>query len=337
MQSSLKTWQKVLGLALVALCVAPAGAAPVPAPRAAQGVEADTLAPADTEFLMVVDIQQMLGSPLVKKYGLEDARAALKKNEQADKMLTATGLDPFKDLDTITLAGSGTAAKAKMLVVVRGRFDLDKVHAAAEDFAKQKPGQLKVSKEGDVQFYELKGKGTDKPAFAAFADKNTLVLSPSKDYTLEAVEKAGKAPAKLNPEMKEALGRLSGKESLWVAAVITDEAKRAMGKSPMLGELGAKLESISGGVTLTDAVALSLLVHTSDAKAAALVKKKVNDFKPLLTLMAQSNEEAAPLVNDLLDNLKVNTEKTDVRISLKITEEMMEKAAKMKGKDKDSQ
>jgi len=336
MLSSLKTWQKVLGLALVALCVAPAGAAPAPEARAGRS-EADTLTPADAEFLLVIDLQRMLDSPLVKKYGLEDARAALKKNEQVDRALTATGLDPFKDLNTITVAGSGTGAKAKMLVVVRGRFDLDKVHTAAEDYAKQKPEQLKISKEGDVRVYELKGKGTDKPAFAAFADKNTLVLSPSRDATLKAVENVGKAQAKLNTEMKDALGRLSGKESLWVAAVVTDEARKQMSKSPMLGELGSKLESITGGMTLTDNILLSFLVHTSDPKAAAQVKKKVNDFKPLLTLMAQNNEEAAPLISDLVDNLKVSTDNTDVRISLKITEDMMEKAAKIKGKEKDSQ
>src|SRR3954470_15902376 len=97
-----KTWRIALGLALLTLCAAPAGAAPAPAPGKT-GLQVDPLTPADTEVLVVIDVRRMLDAPLVKKKELEDAKAGI-KNDQVGKVLTAAGIDPRKDIDTITFS-----------------------------------------------------------------------------------------------------------------------------------------------------------------------------------------------------------------------------------------
>jgi hypothetical protein len=328
MLSSPKTWLTALALALAFLCTAaPAPAAPAPGAGPARA-EADPLVPGDAEMMVVVNIRQMLNAPLVKKYGLEELKAALKKNDEAQKALAAAGLDPFKDVDSLTVTNTGGTTSGKVLVVVRGRYDLDKVHQMAAAHAEKKPDQLKITKVGAVQLYELKG-GDNKPAFAAFADKNTLVVSPSKDYTLEAVGKVGQKPAKLNKEMQAALDKITAKDPVWwMAVVVTEEMRKAMAKGPQMAELAPKLESITGSLTLTDAAQLTLQIHTTDAKAAAQFKIVINNFKPLLAVVAQSNEEYGPVLNDVLSNLKVATDKGTVTISLKVTEDMIEKAGK---------
>jgi len=295
----------------------------------------DPLTPADSEILVVIDVRRFLDAPLVKKNGLEEGKAAFKKNEEVEKILAATGIDPFKDIDTITFAAAGTA-NAKGLAVVRGRFDLDKVHTAAEEYSKKNEDKLKITKEGSTEVYEVKGKDKDKPGFAAFADRNTLLIAPSKDALLEAVKDVGKRPAKLNADLQKALGKLSGKECVWLAVVVTDEMRKGMSKNPQMRELAPKLESVTGGVTLDTSALIQFAIHTTDEKAAAQLKKTINQVKPLLAVVAQSNEEAGPLLGELLDNLKISTSKTRVDISLKITQDLIDKAAKMKDKDKDT-
>ena len=51
----------------------------------------------------------------------------------------------------------------------------------------------------------------------------------------------------------------------------------------------------------------------------------VDQFRPFLAVLAQANEGAAPVINELLANLKVEADKSAVRISLKVSEELVKK------------
>jgi hypothetical protein len=320
MQTSRKLWPGAVALA--ALCAAPA---------LAQAPKLDPLVPADAEFVVNFNVRQMLDSPLVKKSALKEMKDALQKNDQAKQALNAIGLDPFKDVNSVVVTGLGSSSANKVLVVVRGTFDPDKVHTAAAAHAEKNPGKLKILKEGATRVYEVQAEG--KPAYAAFADKGTLVVSPSKEYALEAVQNAGKkAAARPNKELAQALSKVGGAETLWLAVVITDEMKKAMEKNPQMANIAPKLESVTGSINLTADLAAKVLIHTTDPKAAAELRKMINQVKPLLAVVAQSNEEVGPVVGELLNNLKITTDKTTVDISLKVTEEALEKATKKENK-----
>src|SRR5205085_2724204 len=84
-------WTRVLGLALAAAVLSPA----------ARGADVDKYLPADAELVISVNVRQILDSALVKKYGQAQAEAAIKKGE-AQKLLSTIGLDPLKDITTIT-------------------------------------------------------------------------------------------------------------------------------------------------------------------------------------------------------------------------------------------
>jgi hypothetical protein len=319
MQTSRKLW-------LGALALAALWAAPAPA----QAPKLDPLVPGDAEIVVTFNVRQMLDSPLVKKHALKEMKDALQKNEQVTQALKAVGFDPFKDVNSVVFTGSGSANANKVLAVVRGTFDPDKVHTAVAAEIEKKPGKVKILKEGATRLYEIQAEG--KPAYAAFADKGTLVVSPSKEYTLEAVQNAGKKPAKPNKELEQALSKVSGKETLWLAVVVTDEMKKAMAKNPQTANLAPKLESVTGSVNLTENLDATFLIHTTDAKAAAELRKMINQVKPLLAVIAQNNEEVGPVVGELLNNLKITADKTTVDISLKVTDETIEKATKKEEK-----
>lgn len=319
MQTSRKFW--VGTLALAALWALPA---------AAEAPKVDPLVPADAEMVVVLNVRQLFDAPMVKKHGLKEMKEALQKNDQVGKLLTAAGVDPFKDVASITITGTPSPANNKVLVVVRGNFDPDKIHKVAVDIAEKKPGELKVSKEGTRQVYEMKAEG--KPLFATFADKSTLVASPSKEYALETAKNAGKKAAKPGSDLAKAISKVSGNPAVWLAVVITDEMKTALAKTPQAASIAPKLESVTGSVNLTDGLNASVLIHTTDPKAAAELRKQINQVKPLLAVIAQSNEEVGPLVTELLSGLKITADKGTVDISLKVTEEALEKATKKDSK-----
>jgi hypothetical protein len=289
----------------------------------ARAVEPDKYVPSDSEALVVVNVHQILNSELVKKYGLEQLKTLLKSNDEANKFLKATGLDPLKDIHSVIVGASLGGAKPKFQIVVHGKFDVDKIDAAIADEAKSKPDELKIEKKGDLKLYVITPKGTkDEPLFAAFANKDTLIVTQSADATAAGVQGKG---GKVNATLLRALEKFSGKESIYAAAVIPDEMKKGMAANPQLKDLAPKLQYVTGAFDLTNDFKLNLAVQTSDAKAADKVKGLISQFMPLVGLMAAGQQEnLGPVINDLVKKIEVKKDdKNAVSISLTLTEAMM--------------
>jgi hypothetical protein len=313
MRVSAKTWLPLVGVGLAALCLA----------GAARAADADKLVPSDAEVVASVNVRKLLDSDLFKKYGQDAAKAGL-QDPNAKKLLGAMGLDPLKDIESILVTSAGTE-KPKMLVVARGKFDVSKIQTAAENYAKDKPDDLKINKVHGLTIYEGKGNGDQKVFAHLVGDGKTLMASTDQDYLVQAVQTPSGGPSK---QMQNALSKVSGKDEAWVAAVITAEMNKQIAGNPQTKDLADKLEAITGTIDVSSDVQINLTVHTTDATSAGSLKKQLNQVKPLLTLMAQSNEDAAPIVQDLLDNLKITSDQTSVKVSLKVSQELIEKASK---------
>jgi hypothetical protein len=319
MRISAKTWMPLLGAALAALCLT----------ASARAVNADKRTPADAEVIVSIDVSQILDSEIFKKYAKEELEKAL-LNEKVKKELDGIGLDPLKDVHKLLITSAGTE-KPKVLIVAYGKFDVDKMKAAAEKAAKDKPDELKIATEDGKTIYE--GKGGDGKDFYAYLDPNgeTVLASTEKDYLMAAIANKSEGPSK---EMKEVLDKVGGKESIWLAALITKEIKKQMASTPQAKDLAPKLEAVTGTINVANDVVTNLVIHTTDAKAAADVKKILNQIKPLLTLAAQgAGEDAAPVLSEVVDNLKITTEENSVKLSLKVSEDLIEKAHKPEAKE----
>ena len=286
------------------------------------------LTPADADVIVSVNVRKLLDSELFKKYGKGDAEKAL-LDDKAKKLLDAIGLNPLKDVDGILFTSSGID-KLGRPPVVRGHFDTDKIKEAAEKYAKDHPDDLKITKKGDLTIYE--GKGDGKQPFYAYVepDGKRLLASTDEDYLLQAVNGHSSGP---NKELQVALDTIEGTPDVWMAMVVTDEMRKVMESNPQGKELAPKLKALTGTVNVTSDVQTNFVIHTTDDKSAADVKKLLNQVKPILTLAANSDEHIGPLVADLMDNLKITTDKTSVKVNLTVTGDLIDKAAKEEKKE----
>src|SRR5439155_24882163 len=96
----------------------------------------DRYLPADTEVVVTWNVRQVLGSQLVKKNGLEQLRDLIKSQEEVEALLKELNLDPLKDIDKVLVAAPASGEQDKGLVIVHGRFNLDKFKARADKAAK---------------------------------------------------------------------------------------------------------------------------------------------------------------------------------------------------------
>jgi hypothetical protein len=319
MQFSRKTGWLVPALFLAAVVAAPARSA-----------EPDKFVPADSEAVAVVNFEQILNSAIVKQYGVEQLRTQINNNKDAKKFFETSGIDPFKDIHSVTLAASSLTkgADAKYVVIVHGRFDPEKMHAAIAEQAKADGTDIKVETKDGLKIYELKEKKSkDKPMYAAFANKGTLIVSPSSDSTAAAAKGTG---GTLSPELLNAMKDI-GKESFYAAVVITDDMKKEIAKNPNpQTAVFAKLQYLTAYVDLTSDLKIKLTIQTADDQAATNVKKMISQILPVAAMMAAGQQEKlGPTITELVKKIEVKKEpKNAVAITLNVTEEMMKEMHK---------
>lgn len=299
-----------LALALAAWA-APAGAA-----------DLDPLVPGDATAVASVNVRGLLDAPLVRKHALPALQTALKQNANAQTVLGAAGVDPFRDVDRVVVAGTGFEPD-KVLFIVHGRFDPDKAQAAAADFAAKHPDQLKIDTEGGLRLYENRmGKA---PTFGAFVGKDTVLLSRSRAAVVSAAGRAGKGPAEPGKELKALLAKVDMKATAWAVAVAPPELKRVLKKNENTADVADKLESLAAALDVGQDFRAALHIYVTDAKAASDIAEMLDGVRNLAKLVTQNNARFGDLLGDALDGAKIDTAKDRVDLTVQLSGERIDK------------
>jgi hypothetical protein len=302
----------------------------VPALRAKDAptsAKIDPLLPKDTSIVIVVDVKQIVESPVFKKNLLEDAKKHLQSNEEVSKTLSLLGFDPFKDLDRITLAVEGIAMEPKGLVVVRGKFDKEKIEAKAETEAKEHKDFLKIHSEDGHKIYEVTPPGQEKPAFVAVIDGTAIVASSDKSIIKDAFAKATSTAPSIKPELAKLIEGAEG--SLWIAVPGSALSKSELVNEEKAKAMVGKIDHILASLKLAKDLKLSVTIATkSDDNAKEMaeeIKEGLNQAKGMVAFMASQQKEAASAV-DMMNAMKVTVEGKNITIKTEMTEEMIDKA-----------
>lgn len=301
--------------------------------QAARGADVEKYLPDDTQAVVTINFRQILESELIKKYALKELEKGLQSRE-VQQVVGMLGLDPLKDITSATIAAPAEPNDKRFIVIVRGSFDLAKVHDTADKVVKDKPDSLTIHKQDNLRLYEGKDEKSGQPFFASFLSKEVVVASPTKEYVADAIAKStGKKESKGNKGLQSLVGKQDSKQSLWISVVASDDLKKQAGQNEKLKELADKLQSISAGVTLTDEVKLQVRIHTSDAKAAKDIRQQLEGVKALAVFFISGNEQLkdyAPVLLDVLNSIKFGQDQGAVAVDLTVTAALIEKAAKVK-------
>lgn len=299
---------------------------------AAPRVEPDRLTPANAELLVHVNVRQILGTSAVQKHALDSLKLLLQNRDgEIQQLLTAAGLDPLRDIDTICLSAAGNpATTGKLLIVLRGRFDPDKAQSAAGDYSKKHPTRVKASKQGKLPIWEIAVEREKKPLVAAFAGKNTLVLTTSKEDTAAAVGRADREPQPLNKAMLAALDRVQGDAGAWLAMTASDHLKQSL-KGGQKGQIVAdSLLSITGALEVAADAALTLTIHTNNPTAAKQINDKLGEMVKLFAFMSSDQDGVSRVTREVMEKVKLQMNNNDVCVRFTLTDAQLQEIAKKK-------
>lgn len=299
----------------------------------ARGADVEKYLPDDTQAVLTINFRQILESDFIKKYAMKEIEKGLQSRE-VQQVVGMLGLDPLKDISSATIAAPAESNDKKVLVIVRGSFDLAKVHDTADKIIKEKPDSLTIHKQDNLRLYEGKDNKSGQPFFACFLSKDVVVGSPTKEYVVDAIAKStGKKETKSSKGLQSLLGKQDNKQSLWLSVLVSDDIKKQAGQNEKLKELADKLQSISAGVTLTDEIKVQVRISASDPKAAKDIRQQIEGVKALAVFFISGNEQLkdyAPLLLDVLNSFKFSQDQAVVGVDLTIPATLIEKAAKVK-------
>lgn len=297
-----------------------------------RGAEVNKFLPDDTEFVMTVNMQQIMDSPLVKKYAMEHIKVLMQSDDHVKKTLEALGFDPLKDLTSLTAAGAGFGPDSKGIIIAQGKFDQAKVEAYAEKMAKDNAEAVKVDKFENHKIFEIKVPGEDKPMFAAVVDSQTIIAVSDKAGLKDAFDRAaGKKQSNPRKELLALLEKVDTKQSMWMALPASVLAKSPLGEDYRAKKIVEKIDNVTMGFTVSKGLQMGVTVLTKTADGAKElteeVKTGLEQAKGFVALIAGQQKELAPLA-DLIGSIKVETEGTKIMLKSEVSEELIDKNLK---------
>lgn len=278
----------------------------------------------DAAIAMKIDFKQLMESGLFKKYALEDFKKMITSDPKAQEVFKATGLDPLKDVNSVSTFISGSV-NPQFISIIRGTFDAAKINAAIAKES-EKDGKTKSTKLGDLTYWEMGEKG--QTVTTVVSNPTTILASNNKETLQKVVDKTGES--KLNPDLLAALKGVPEKSSFMIGAIITDEMKKLLGNVPPQFAFAKDIKSMTANVNVTDEVALGVNVSTSKADAAKATKDMIEQGTQSVLALMGADEKAGPIIKDLVDKLKVTQEDTSVSLKLVVSENLIKKIIALK-------
>jgi hypothetical protein len=288
---------------------------------AARAAEPDKLLPEDSEFVLSVNMKQIVESEIIKKYALDQLTQAL-QGADAKKFLTDLGLDPLKDIDRIIAGGSGKdQTDTKGLVIIHGKFDPQKLYKAAEAQTKKDPDHFSMIKDGkDVMFKYQPDNGN--PAYGTVVDDSIVVIGSDKKMVTTALGVGSKKPT-LSKDLSALISKQDDKASVWIVGVTKDKLNNLKfpkgGGAPanLQGQL-EKMETVAIVVRVTKDISLDVTLGMKDADAADELGKTIDDglqqIKGAVPFLAAMNPQMKPLV-EVVKTLKANVKDRTISIT----------------------
>jgi hypothetical protein len=303
---------QVAALFLALAAVAPARAADV-----------DPYLPNDAELVISVNLEQLLNSTLGKKYLRAAVEEGLKSNGQVQEVLKYLELDPFKDINRVTVALSSAAAD-NGFVVVNGKFNREKIAQLAQQVAAEHKDKFKIHRDGGVAIYEGIS-AENKPVFASFVSDSTLLMSGDKE-TLRASNKIGK-PKK---EMIALIQKADAKQTAWIAVLPAVASALPVEDQAQKNAID-KIQGMVGSLRVDSGVRLEFNVMNQTPQAALAINRILIDLTTGLKLVApnaiKERPELAP-VFEILAAMRTLVRGNAVTVTAEMTAAQVENLAK---------
>ena len=301
----------VAGLGALWLDSARAAVGPLPG--------AGLVLPADTQFVMGVDVKRLTSSAAWERW----SKNAAMRPEAMDRLEQSAGLDPRRDIDQIVIAGRSAAGKKQPtpLVMAMGRFNLEKLGGSIEGSGTGAKSEL----EGATLFtMEQKGESSS----LAVLDTSTLLFGPT-DRVRQVIKSRseGETPLRQNEALLALVEGVKPGSTFWMVGDQGLLSNMPQGvPAPGMGGGGSAsmnlppLQSLTVTGDVDPDLSLALTGVAADEASATKLADVLRGLVALVSLQAQQKPE----LQQLASAFSISTETTKVLVNARIPYELLE-------------
>jgi hypothetical protein len=292
----------------------------------------------DARFLVHVNVRQVLDSTLFRRHFGAPVRTALEGRNELWHLLSRSGLDPWKDVSSLTVTGPSILSHSQDVLTIQGPLDPVRIDQALAARARKGGAVFSRTRSGGATLFDLNADGGASGLVVAVTDDgNVLLASRSRSRVQAALtRRAGKDRWDRPGELESVLEGLDRTQTLWLAALPTQDLRSELAANEFLKPNADKLHFLRGGIRVTDAIQVDVRIRTTDARSAREIRHLVDGIKAVVAVGVLTNDHLegfGPVLADLLNRLKVTNRQNEVLLQGTITADQIE-AAIQKGKSK---
>jgi TonB family protein len=217
--------------------------------------------PLEYEPVFVLNVPQLVQSPLYSRLEHEQQQPLRVITNSLTSLSKATGLDPATDVSFLVVAAWKTGRIP--LTIAVGSFEERKVRSYMQSVAALVPQQYKGTEL--IIFPTAMG--------VAFLDRKEMAYGDMEQLKALIDARAGEKQSILsNPELASLIGSIHSKDALWFVG-LSDITLQAFSVPLSLAgnPLRTEIQSVSGTVSITNAIAGKISVAASNSESAAKI------------------------------------------------------------------
>jgi hypothetical protein len=271
-----------------------------PLASAADSALLDLIMP-DAKIVFGANVSRIVASPLGKNF---TAGQEAQVGAALAGIVAATGFNPVRDIQEILIATPGGPKDAPALVLLRGSFDTERVHAFA------KSSGAKVSSYNGIEMFTgVKNMGAGKePGVVAVLDQTIAVGGPLDQ--VRAVIRNRSQGARISANLSRRIATLSENYDVWAVSLTPPAGLASRIDDSRAGATADMLKAIqqfSGGVKFGDGIDFAAEVVSLTQQDAVRLGGVLQAFA---AMMQNDPKTACP------DCLKIRVEEATVHVSL---------------------
>lgn len=277
------------------------------APVVVRGADPVAYLPADTDAVLTIQARQVAESELGKKVGADLLKELLEVSKPAAAVVRATGLDPMRDFDLITVGLTfNKATAARPFALFEGKFDRKIIDANVLAYMKEHPTQLSAVTVGDRPAYKVGGDAKPNEAmYAAILDETRIVVAPTeKDLTGALAAAAGSRKPVISKELAGLLASVKPTAPVFVRAWVKGKFNDLNLPNDKLKAAVQGVDWATAAVAVTRDVALTLTLNAPDPAAAQKLTDLLTGVIGLVRLQLTAAAEDQPELRPVADLLK---------------------------------
>jgi hypothetical protein len=282
--------------------------------------EAVAYLPADCQAVFGMNVQKFIASPIYARF---QERHGDQVGRDLSEFIAKTGVDPRRDINYIVAgARSIGGSDGKGVVIAAGQFNA----AAITTFINSKGTPIKVEYKNATVLMVPEDNGNKVEKGIAFLRDGEIALGDLE--SLKAVLDVRDTPAlglESNTKLWPLLRDLDPEEMFWFAGEPGSVLSKAPTNNPIGGSL-SKVQNVVGSLNLTDAVTGKIVANIADEESAKKLTDVVNGLVALGQLAGADNPDIA----ELLKGISVTQNKTQIRLAINFSVELLDKLQQSK-------